>query len=58
MNEVPTALASHPSLWDNPGLALQETFEHIDQALGEAAQENEHVYRYMFVALMSTIDTG
>eukprot|EP00903_Cladosiphon_okamuranus_P013274 g12376.t1 len=44
MNEMPMVLASHPRLGDAPELALQETFEQIDQALGDAAKENEQVY--------------
>lgn len=45
MNEMPKLLASHPRLVDNPELALQETFEQVDTALGEASKENEQVYR-------------
>lgn len=40
-------LASHPRLADNPGLALQETFEQVDTSLGETSKENEQVYRYV-----------
>lgn len=45
MNEMPTKLASHPRLGDAPELALLEAFEQVDKALGDAAKENEQVYR-------------
>lgn len=45
MNEMPTILASHPRLSDAPELALQEAFEQVDKALGDAAKDNEQVYR-------------
>ncbi|CAM9872823.1 unnamed protein product [Pylaiella littoralis] len=44
MNELPKLLASHPKLVENPGVALQETFEQVDTALGETLKENEQVY--------------
>lgn len=49
MNEIPKILASHPRLIENPGLALQETFERVDGELGEALKENEQVYRYAWL---------
>lgn len=45
MNELPVRLARHPRLVDNPGLALQETFEEVDRALVGAAEEDEQVFR-------------
>lgn len=45
MNEMPAKLASHPRLSDAPELALQEAFEQVDKALGDAAKESEQVYR-------------
>lgn len=45
MNELPVMLARHPRVFDDPELALQETFEKVDMALIDAAMEDEHVYR-------------
>ncbi|CAM9273875.1 unnamed protein product [Ectocarpus sp. 13 AM-2016] len=44
MNEMPSRLAGHPRLHDNPELALRETFEDVDKALRGDAKDNEHVY--------------
>lgn len=45
MNEIPTRLAKHPRIMDNPSLALENTFEEVDRALVEVALEDEQVYR-------------
>lgn len=45
MNEMPSRLARHPRLVDDPELALQETFEQVDMALVGAATENEQIFR-------------
>ena len=45
MNEIPTRLARHPRVIEDPEVALRETFEEVDRALPEAAVADEQVYR-------------
>lgn len=45
MNEIPARLAKHPRVFDNPEMALRDTFEEVDRALVDAVAEDEQVYR-------------
>lgn len=52
MNEIPTRLAKHPKIFDDPEVALKDTFEEVDRALVDAAAEDEQVYRYYFLLII------